>query len=61
MFRRLSAKVFEPVSMWTMIFGIVATCQPWSELLHTYGITITLAGLVGFSIFSKIKPLPEDD
>jgi hypothetical protein len=60
-FRQLSAKVLEPVSMWAMIFGIIATCQPWSQFLHVYGITITLAGLVGFSIFSKIKPLPEDE
>jgi hypothetical protein len=60
-FRTLSSKVLEPLSMWAMIFGIVATCQPWSQILHVYGITITLAGLVGFSIFSKIKPLPEDE
>ncbi len=44
-----------------MIFGIVALCQPWVELLHVYGVTITLAGSVGFSVFSKIKPLPEED
>jgi len=29
-------------------------------VLHTYGITITIVGLLGFSIFSKIKPRPED-
>ena len=61
MFRRLSSRVLEPLFMWAMIFGIVATCQPWSQFLHVYGITITLAGLVGFSIFSKIKPLSEDE
>ena len=47
--------------MFTMIFGIVALCQPWVEWLHVYGVTITLAGLVGFSVFSKIQPLPEED
>jgi preprotein translocase subunit Sss1 len=47
--------------MWLMVFGIVATCQPWSQLLHVYGITLTLVGLVGFSIFSKFQPLSEDD
>jgi len=26
-----------------------------------YGVTVTLVGLIGFSIFSKIKPQPEDD
>jgi len=55
-FRRLSAKVLEPLSMWTMVFGIVALCQPWSELLHRYGLTITLVGLVGFSVFSHFRP-----
>lgn len=60
-FRHISAKFLEPGCMWLMVFGIVATCQPWSQLLHVYGITLTLVGLVGFSIFSKIQPLPEDD
>jgi len=60
-FRELSAKVLEPLFMYTMIFGIVALCQPWVEVLHRYGVTITLAGLIGFSVFSKIKPLPKGD
>jgi len=60
-FRELSARVLEPLSMFTMIFGIVALCQPWIEVLHRYGVTITLIGLVGFSVFSKIKPIPKDD
>jgi hypothetical protein len=57
-FKRLCAKVFEPVSLWLMIGGIVALCQPWVELLHRYGVTIILIGLVGFLVFSKIKPAP---
>ena len=60
-FKQLSARVLEPVSMWTMVFGIVALCQPWSGFLHRYGVTITLAGLIGFSIFSHIKPGEEDE
>jgi hypothetical protein len=44
-----------------MVLGIVFLCQPWSRFLHVYGLSVTLAGLVGYSIFSKIKPLPEDD
>ena len=59
-FRELSEHVFEPASMFLMIFGIVALCQPWIEVLHRYGVTITLAGLIGFSVFSKIKPLPKE-
>ena len=60
-FRHLSAKVLEPASMYTMIFGIVALCQPWIAPLHAWGVTITLAGLIGFAVFSHIKPLPEEE
>jgi hypothetical protein len=60
-FRELSARILEPVFQYTMILGIVALCQPWIEVLHRYGATITLAGLIGFSVFSKIKPLPKED
>jgi hypothetical protein len=60
-FRALSNKYLEPGSMWLMVFGIVALCQPWIQVLHVYGVTITLVGLVGFSVFSKIKPTPEDE
>jgi hypothetical protein len=55
-FRELSNRVLEPLSMWVMVFGIVALCQPWIEVLHRYGVTIILAGLVGFIVFSHIKP-----
>jgi len=60
-FRELSARVLEPFSMFLMIIGIVALCQPWVEVLHRYGVTITLVGLVGFSVFSKIRPVPKED
>ena len=60
-FRELSARVLEPASMFLMIFGIIALCQPWIEVLHRYGVTITLIGLVGFSVFSKIRPLPKEE
>jgi hypothetical protein len=60
-FREISTRVLEPGSMLLMIFGIVALCQPWIEILHRYGVTITLLGLVGFSVFSKIKPLPREE
>jgi hypothetical protein len=57
-FKELSANVLEPASQWVMVIGIVALCQPWVEVLHRYGVTITLIGLVGFSVFSKIRPPP---
>ena len=34
-------------------------CQPWSLDLHSYSVTVILIGLVGFSVFSKIKPGPD--
>lgn len=57
-FKQVSSKYLEPVSIWTMILGIVALCQPWNLTLHSYGVTVILIGLIGFSIFSKIKPPP---
>jgi hypothetical protein len=60
-FKQLSHRVLEPASQWIMIFGIVALCQPWSHLLHRYSVTIILIGLVGFLIFSKIRPAPASE
>jgi hypothetical protein len=59
-FRTISARYLEGAFMWLMVLGIAALCQPWIQVLHVYGVTITLIGLVGFSIFSRIKPRPED-
>ena len=53
-FRQLCARVLEPLAMYTMIAGIVALCQPWNLLLHRYGATITLVGLVAFIIVSHV-------
>jgi hypothetical protein len=61
MFRKLSKKIFEPASMWVMIFGLVSIVQPWSIFLHRYGIVIVLIGLVAFNFFGHIKPLPEEE
>jgi hypothetical protein len=59
-FRQVCARYLEPISMWTMIVGIVVLCQPWSLWLHSYGVTIMLAGLVAFSVFSHFKPGDEE-
>jgi hypothetical protein len=55
--RRYAHKL-EQFSIWVMVFGVVALCQPWSLLLHRYGATIILVGLILFNIFSRIKPPP---
>ena len=60
-FRQLSANVLEPISQTLMIVGIICLCQPWIEVLHRYGVTIILVGLVGFLVFSKIRPAPAAD
>ncbi len=60
-FKELSARYLEPASIWTMVLGIVALCQPLNLTLHSYGVAIILLGLVGFNVFSKIKPPPSHD
>ena len=61
MFRYLSAKYFESISMWIIIVGIVCLCQPWFLFFHVYGFLITIIGLVGFIFFSHIMPPPEEE
>ena len=53
--RRYAHKL-ELFSMWLMVLGVVALCQPWILFLHSYGPTIILAGLILFNIFSRFKP-----
>ena len=60
-FKQISAKYFEPASIWVMVLGIVALCQPMNLTLHSYGLTVILVGLIGFNIFSKIKPPPNQE
>ena len=54
----LGPRRLEPTSQWVMVLGIIALVQPWSLWLHRYGVTITLLGLIGFSIFSHVKSRP---
>jgi len=58
-FRELNQKYLAPAAQSLMIFGIVALCQPWIQVLHRYGVTLILVGLVSFMITSKIAPEPE--
>lgn len=59
-FRQLSARYLEPASQWIMVAGVVALVQPWVDVLHRYGVTITLVGLAGFILFSHVRPGPGD-
>jgi sugar phosphate permease len=58
--RRLSKRVFEPLSMIVMVLGIVALCQPWSQRLHSWSVAIMLLGLIGFMVFSKVPPAADE-
>lgn len=56
-FRALNQRWLIPGAQTVMILGIVALCQPWVEVLHRYGMTIIIIGLVSFMITTKI-PAP---
>jgi hypothetical protein len=57
---RRNARRLETVAQWVMVLGIVALVQPWSFLLHRWGVTIILLGLVGFIVFSHVPSQRED-
>ena len=57
-FRAVNEKYLLPASQILMVLGIIALCQPWSFLLHRYGLTVVLIGLIGFMITGKIGPEP---
>jgi hypothetical protein len=59
--REINHRYIVPLSQWVMVFGIVALCQPWVEVLHRYGVTITLLGLIAFSVGTKFAPPPPTD
>ena len=59
-FRDINQRVLIPVAQGLMIFGIIALCQPWIEVLHRYGLTIILVGLVSFMITTKIPPAVQE-
>lgn len=58
-FRETNSKLLEPIAQWVMIGGLVCLCQPWIELLHRYGLTITILGLIAFLVTTHIPPEPE--
>ena len=55
-FREMNAKYCEPIAQTLMILGLVFLCQPWIEVLHRYGLTITIVGLIAFMVTSHIPP-----
>ena len=56
-FRETNQRYLIPAAQTLMVLGIIALCQPWVEVLHRYGLTITLVGLVSFMVTTKI-PAP---
>jgi hypothetical protein len=57
-FRERNRRYYEPAAQTLMILGLVFLCQPWIEVLHRYGLTITIIGLVAFMVTSHIPPEP---
>ena len=55
-FRDFNNKVIVPFAMALMIGGLIFLCQPWFETLHNYSVTITLIGLILFTIFARFGP-----
>ena len=60
-FRELNAKFLEPTAQWVMIGGLICLCQPWIEVLHRYGLTVVILGLIGFLVTSHVPPEPETE
>ncbi len=58
--RVFNQRFLEPGSMLLMVFGIIALCQPWIEVLHQWSVTIMLVGLIGFNVAVHIPP-PEQE
>ena len=54
--RVFNQRFLEPGSMWLMILGIVALCQPWIAILHQWSVAMMLVGLVGFNVAVHIPP-----
>ncbi len=57
-FREICGRFIVPFAIFLMLFGFFSLCQPWSEFLHSYSVTITLAGLIAFSIFARFASNP---
>jgi hypothetical protein len=55
-FRETNQRLLIPLAQGLMIFGIIALCQPWIGVLHRYGVTLILIGLVSFMVTTKIAP-----
>jgi hypothetical protein len=54
-FRAANQKYLIPIAQWLMVLGIIALCQPWNSLMHRYGLTVILIGLVAFLITTHIS------
>ena len=57
-FKAVNQKYLIPIAQWLMVLGIIALCQPWNSLLHRYGVTLILIGLIAFIVTTHI-PAPE--
>jgi hypothetical protein len=56
----ISSAKLQRIAEIVMVAGIVALCQPWSLLLHRYGLTVIIVGLLTF-MFTGWFGKPEGD
>ena len=61
-FREFAHRRLEPVSIWIMIAGIIALCQPWVAFLHEWSVIVMLIGFIGFNVaIHTPAPQPKTD
>jgi len=44
----ISSSKLQRIAEIVMVLGIIFLCQPWVEILHRYGLTVTIIGLLTF-------------
>lgn len=59
----ISSSKLQRIAEIVMVLGIIFLCQPWVEILHRYGLTVTIIGLLTFMFtgwFGKPDAGPTD-
>ena len=62
----ISSVKLQRIAEVVMVLGIVCLCQPWNLLLHRYGLTIIIVGLLTFMFTGwfgspEAEIVPDDD
>jgi hypothetical protein len=60
----ISSSKLQRIAEIVMVLGIIFLCQPWVEILHRYGLTVTIIGLLTFMFtgwFGKPDSGPQNE